>query len=266
MIVKDPKYRKQLSKTQVELLGLICKFRFVTVLILAAWRSKDKSTIYERLLVLHKQGYLHKHYEKHWRLLGKPVIYSLSAKGIKAIRDGLDGHFIDSVLRNQYKNSSASEMLVDHSVAIATLCMQFKQQYGETMQIFTKAELAKYDEFIRPLPDIYLRKMKLKDGKYQHYYVEIIEAGTMTWLIRKRINAHQEWCDDNNDEGWGFEDNYPTLLFVCGNTSTERRVHRLVDEGVFDFDVYTTTTEQFISGRKDVWVRYWDEEMEFMGL
>jgi len=239
----------------------------MTVPIAAVWRDKDKSTIYERLLVLYKQGYLYKHYEKGWRLLGKPAVYSLSAKGIKAIRNNMNGHFSEAVLRNQYKNNSASLQLVDHSVAMATLCVHFKRQYGDTMQIFTKTELAKYDEFIRPLPDIYLRKKRLKDGRYQHYYGEIIEAGTMTWLIRKRINAHQEWFDDNNDEGWAFEDNYPTLLLVCGNVSTEKRVHRLVDDARFDFDVYTTTRERFESRKKDVWLQYRDEdELEFVGI
>lgn len=261
MIVKEPRYRKRLGKNQVELLGLICKFRFVTVPILSEWRHKDKSTIYERLLVLVQQGYLHKHYEKRWRLLGKPAVYSLSAKGVRVVREQLSGHFTEAVLRNQYKNSSASLQLVDHSVAVAKLCLQFKRQYSDTMQIFTKAELAKYEEFIRPLPDIYLRKREQKDGRYQHYQVEIIEAGMMSWLIRKRINAHQEWFEEQNGEGWVFEDDYPTLLLVCGNQSTERRVHRLIDEGYFDFDVLTTTSERFKSGGNEgIWLEYWDEE------
>lgn len=267
MLVKQPKYRKQLSKSQLELLGLICKFRFVTVPLLSEWRNKDKSTIYERLLVLTKQGYLHKTYEKHWRLLGKPAVYSLSAKGIRTVRDTADEHFAESVLRNQYKNNSASSQLVDHSLAVARLCTSFKQLHGDAMQLFTKAELAKYDQLIRPLPNIYLRKRKVKDGKYQHYYVETIEAGIMTWLIRKRISAHQEWFEEYNDEGWVFENNYPTLLLVCGNASTEKRGHRLTDEAMLDFAVYTTTRERLESDEKDIWLEYWDEDgLELIGL
>ncbi len=267
MIVKEPKYRKQLGKQQVKLVGLIGKFRFVTVPFVSEWQLKDKSTIYERLAVLESQGYVQKRYERQRRLLGKPAVYSLTAKGLRLLRDHFPGHFTEAVLRNQYKNKSASLQLVDHSLAVAKLCLLFKKQYEEKIQIFTKAELAKYDAFIRPLPDIYLRKRKLKDSKYQHFQVEIIEAGTMTWLIRKRINAHQEWFDENNDEGWGFEDNYPTLLLVCGNESTEKRVHRLTDEGYFDFSIYTTTNERLRSGKQNVWLEYWEEdEMELIGL
>lgn len=267
MAIKQPKYRKQLSKNQIDLLSVVCKFRFVTVPLIAEWRDKDKSTIYERLLVLTEQGYLHKTYDKRWRLLGKPAVYSLSAKGIKTVRDTMNGHFTEAVLKNQYKNNSASLQLVDHSLAVARLCLQFKQQYGDTVDIFTKAELAKYDQFIRPLPDIYLRMRKFKEGLYQHYYVEIIEAGMMTWLIRKRINAHIEWLEEHNEEGGIYEDNYPTLLLVCGNANTEKRTHRLVDDVISDFDVYTTTNERFESNKRDTWLQYWDEdELEFVGL
>tara|TARA_B100001245_G_scaffold234335_1_gene219694 strand:+ start:5519 stop:6337 length:819 start_codon:yes stop_codon:yes gene_type:complete len=250
VIVKEPKYRKKLSRQQVDLLKVICKFRFVTVPLVSEWQNKDKSTIYERLLVLTEQGYLQKTYEKRWRLYGKPAVYSLSAKGIRAVRNAADGHIAESILRNQYKNSSASLQLVDHSLAVAKLCVQFKKRFGDTMQIFTKTELAKYDEFLRPLPDIYLRKRELKDGRYQHYCVEMIEAGTMTWIIKKRINAHIEWYEENNEEGWIFEDNYPTLLFICGNANTEKRIHRLVDDTISDFDVYTTTNERLESDER----------------
>lgn len=267
MIVKEPKNRKLLSKNQLRLLGLICRFRFVTVPFIAEWQGKDKSTIYERLLVLSEQGYLNKQYNKRWRLLGKPAVYSLSAKGIRAVRNATDGYFTEAVLRNQYKNSSASSQLVDHSLAVAKLCLQFKEMYTDRIQLFTKADIAKYDGFIRLLPDIYLQKNEIDNDASQHFQVEIIEAGTMTWIIKKCINAHVEWYEENNEEGWVFEDNYPVLLFICGNASTEKRVHRLVDDTVSDFDIYTTTNERLDSGDMDIWLQYWDEEeLEYIEL
>ena len=129
MLVKQPKYRKQLSKDQVKLLGVIGKFRFVTVPLLSEWRNKDKSTIYERLLVLTEQGYLHKTYDKRWKLLGKPAVYSLAAKGVKALRDKTDW-FPEAVYKNQYKNRTASLQLVDHSLDLFKLCVQLKKQFG----------------------------------------------------------------------------------------------------------------------------------------
>jgi hypothetical protein len=268
MLVRQPQYRKQLSKDQLKLLGTTCKFRFVSVPLLSEWSNKDKSTMYERLLVLTEQGYLHKTYDKSWKLLGKPAVYSLAAKGIKTLRDKTDW-FPEAVYKNQYKNRSASLQLVDHSLDLFKLCVLLEKQYGETLELFSKAEITRFDQFIRPLPDMYLRKdnAKEKDGTTVHYQLETIEAGTFTWILRKRINAHQEWFDENNEEGWGFEDDYPTLLLLCDNTSTEKRIHRLVDDSSMDFETWTTTRERFESGRQKVWLRYCDEdEVEFIEL
>ena len=261
MLVKQPKYRKQLSKDQIKLLALVCKFRFVTVPLVNEWRQKDKSTIYERLLVLTKQGYLHKTYDKSYRLLGKPAVYSLTAQGIRTLRDNEVG-FSELVYKNQYKNRSASSQLVDHSLDVFKLCLQLKSQYDEKLELFTKAEMTKYEQFIRPLPDLYIRKKAKKDGKLVHYQLETLEAGILTWIVRKRLQAHQEWCEEHEEE---WEDNYPTLLFVCENANTEKRVQRLVNSGYFDFGVMTTTRERVETNSAKIWLHDfdsdWDEEM-----
>ncbi len=268
MLVREPKYRKQLGKSQIKLVGLIGKFRFVTVPLVAEWQGKDRSTIYERLTVLESQGYIQKRYEQHWRLLGKPAVYSLTAKGLRILRDHFTGHFTEAVLRNQYKNNSASLQLVDHSLAVAKLCLLFKRQHGGAYDLFLKSEMDRSPAFLRPLPDLYIRTNRTDENDQPiHYQLEMIEAGTLTWIIRKRINAHQTWYEEHNEEGWEFEDSYPTLLLVCGNENTEKRVHRLVDEGYFDFTIYTTTSERLESGEREVWLEYWEEdEVEFKML
>jgi hypothetical protein len=258
VLVKQPQYRKKLSQSQLKLLALIGKFRFVTVPLLSEWQNKDKSTVYERLDVLTEQDYLHKSYEEKWRLLGKPAVYSLAAKGIKVLRDNTD-YFCEAVYKNQYKNKTASIELINHSLDIARLCSHLREQYGDSFDIFSKAEITRFDEFIRPLPDAYLRGNAKKDGETQHYQLEIIERSTLSWIIRKRITAHQEWYDDNTYEGWGLE-TYPTLLLFCDNQNTEKRIHRLTDDMYGDFDVLTTTRERFDSGKKKIWLQYYDED------
>ena len=269
MLVKSPKYRKGISSSQVKLLELLFKFRFMSVPLLSQYLGKDKSTLYERLLVLGEQGYVRKAYDSSYRLPPRPATYSLAAQGINYLKNNNpDGRYSEAALQNMYKNRSASAMLVDHSLDVFKLCLRLRSLYLDTFDIFSKAEMTKYTAFVRPRPDIYLRKNnKKKDGRSIHYQLELIEAGTMTWLIRKRINAHQAWFDENNEEDWDFEDNYPTLLLVCGNVSTEKRVHRLVDEAMLDFALYTTTRERFELGKNDIWLQYWDEdELQFVGL
>ena len=263
----DSKHRKQLNIGQIKLLGLLAKFRFVTVEIISSWRNKSKATIYERLAVLEDQGYLQKRYEKHWKLLGHPAVYSLTGKGLRVVRDHKPGYFTDAVIRNQYKNRSASLQLVDRSLDLAKLCLHLHKQYDGAYNIFAKSEIDQSDAFLRPLPDMYIRTDRNDDSKLVHYQLEVVDAGTFTWMIKKRINAHQEWFDEENGEGWGFEDNYPNLLLVCDNKSTEKRIHRLTDESYMDFETWTVTRERLESNDKKIWLRYYEEdEVEYLGL
>lgn len=264
--VVDGKHRSKLSVEQIKLLGLIAKFRFVTVELISKWREKSKATVYERFAVLEDLGYLQKRYEKSWKLLERPAIYSLTGKGLRAVRDYKPGYFSDAVIRNQYKNRSASLQLADHSLDMAKLCLQLNKQYK--CNLFSKSEMDRFEVFLRPLSDLYIRTdRKDEDGRQIHYLLEVVEAGIFTWMIKKRINAHQEWFDDNNEEGWEFEDNYPTLLLVCDNKSTEKRIHLLTDGSIMDFETWTVTRERLATGKKKVWVLDYDEDdMEYLSL
>lgn len=260
------RHRKQLSKDQIKVLRILARFRFSTVEIVSKWRKRSKATVYERLAVLEDQGYVQKRYEKSWKLLGRPAAYSLTGKGLRAVRDAYPGYLTDAVIRNQYKNRSASLQLVDHSLDVAKLCLQLYEQYK--IDIFPKAELDPFAEFLRPMPELYIRtNYTYEDDSLVHYQLEVIEAGTFTWMIKKRINAHQDWFDEHNSEDWGFHDNYPILLLLCPNTSTEKRVHRLTDGAYMDFETWTTTRERVESGAKQIWLRYYDaDEMKYQSL
>lgn len=264
MLVKNPKYRKQLSDKQIRILKLVFKFRFVSIPLLAAWLAKDKSSVYEQLVGLVEQGYLCKQYDRSYRLQLRPASYGLAAKGVKYLRDTTS--FSETALRNMYKNKTASELLVVQSLNAFKLCLQLKQQYPDTFDIFTKSEMTHCNDFIRPLPDLYLQRKSNRSTK-PNYLLETIEAGTMTWILRKRLQAHQESSEEHEDT-WG---KYPTLLFICGNSSTEKRLHRLYNNGYADFDIMTTTAERLASDDTKIWIPNewdtdWDEEPAFNRL
>ena len=72
------------------------------------------------------------------------------------------------------------------------------------------------------------------------------------------------------DESDDWNVDYATLLFVCGNTSTENRIQRLVLNSYLDFGVRTTTEERINSDSTRVWLVDYDlnddVEMELVGL
>lgn len=258
MFVRHPKYRKQLSDKQSRILKLVFKFRFVSVPLLAECLGKDKSSVYEQLVGLVEQGYLLRQYDSSYRLQLKLATYALTAKGIKYLRDSTNGQLSDTALRNMYKNRTASDQLVVQSLDLFKLWLQLKQQYPDIFDVFTGSEMADATNFVRPLPDLYLQRKNKRSAK-PNYFLETIEADTMSWILRKRLQAHEQWLDEHEDV-WG--DNYPTLLFVCGNTNTEKRIQRMVNNSYFEFEVMTTTDERLTTHEPKVWVHEWDLEWD----
>lgn len=234
MLVKNPKYRKALNSNQIRLLKIAYKFRFVSVPLLSEYLEKDKSTVYEQLLVLLSQEYITKDYDSSYRLPPRPATYSLANKGIKFLRDTTD--LSRTTLRNMYKNKTASEPLIERSLSTMEVVLKLRKQYPDKFDIFTKSEMSQYEAFIRPLPDLYLRRRRKQTSKQHAYLLELLEPSVASWILRKRIQAYQDHFDESEI------DNYPCVLFVATNDSTEQRIRRMLEDSYLDFELYTTTT------------------------
>jgi hypothetical protein len=203
-------------------------------------------------LVLTSQKYISKSYDSSYRLPPKPATYALAKKGIRYLREATD--LSQTALRNMYKNGTASEPLVEHSLEIFKLCIQLQRQYADQFDIFTKSELSKYDQFLRPLSDLWLRRKKPTDDMPDSYLIEFIEAGTMSWIIRKRIQAHQDFFDEQDEE------DYPYVLLIAGNNSTERRTQLLLENVFADFEFWTTTTERLAVSSLEIWKEVFEDD------
>ena len=252
MLVKSPSYRKALNSNQVRLLKVIFKFRFVSIPLLSEYIGKDKSTIYEQLLVLASQDYIAKSYDSSYRLPPRPATYALAAKGIKYLRDNTD--LSQSALRNMYRNKAASEPLVEQSLKTFKVCIQLRRQYPDVFDIFTKSELSQSDKFLRPLSSLWLRRKKWREDKPYSYLLEFVDEGTYSWILRKRIQAHENFYDE-----WD-ENIYPYVLFVAGNASTERRIQRILENSFADFEFYTTTTERLATDSIKIWRQVFEDD------
>ena len=245
MLVKNPSHRKSLNSNQVKLLSIIFKFRFVTVPLLAEYVGKDKSTIYEQLLTLSSQNLIAKNYDSSYRLPPRAATYCLAAKGIKYLRENTK--YDHKALRNMFKNGAASDPLVERSLTTMALCHQLKRQYPDTFDIFAKSEMSAAEKFIRPLPDLWLRRKRPHATKPQQYFLEILEPSVMRWIVTKRIRAHETHAEEND------EYQYPHVLLIAGNDSTERRVQRILSGCYDDFEFWTTTAKRLASGETKIW-------------
>lgn len=251
-----PKTRYKISESQVSLLLLIMKYRFVSSDVLADILGKDRSTIYERLSVLVDQGYVTKVYEKTHRLRQRPVIYYLAPKGIRYLKKaGYDKTNL------HYKNKNFTDEQIDEQFLLGQLARAIRKPYGKTFSLYTKYQLGADVFYLTPPP---YAKLVTKQDTIPDYFIEYFPAFHFSWKIRKRINQHIDYADEHG------ECTYPHLLLVCGNASTEKRVISMTEELYSDFEIFTTTQDRLLGSTTKVWLKPeevdWDEELELHSL
>jgi len=255
----QPKYRWKISHQQIELLLKVYAFRFVTSDLLAEDLGKDRSTVYERLTVLEQQGYIAKQYDSSYRLRMRPASYCLALAGLRYLKQ-LEG-INQATLRNYYKNKRQTEEQIDTCFYIYRIYLVLRKSYGTTWAILTKNEVNR-EVLVRPTPELILQSGK---EDCQDYYLDLAPKGIMSWILRRRINQHEDWEGEHDDI------RYPHVLFVAGNDSTERRLCKLTDERYANFRYFITTEKRLLNtDNRRVWIKsdtwYEDEEPERMFL
>lgn len=242
MLEKSVKYRRPLNSNQVRILKILYKFRFVTSDVLAEYLKKNKSTIYESLFVLQKQGYIAKRYDPSYRIRHRPASYSLANIGIRYLKE--HSELNQATLRNFYKNKNLSEEQIDSYLHIAALYLLLKRQTGTQFDICTKYEMGPENAHM-PFPILFLRD---KSPDKPDYFIDYFPAGTFSWLLRRRIRQYQDISDEGNYRA-------PDVLFVAGNVSTEKRLFKLTYENYNDFRfLLTQESLLFNSWSGTVWI------------
>ena len=228
------------------MLKLCYKFRFISVPLLADYLARDKSSVYENLYVLEKQGYIAKRYDKTYKLRGRPASYCLIAKGIKFLKTQPETKQLvnETVLRNMYKNRTISEEHVDHCLQVLASYVALNSQTNKTFNIFSKSELATSSFFPRPLPDLYLSRKQLTANKQSDYMLDVFDATIPFFVYIKRLRAYQNHCDEAElDDG----ESYPYVLLIAPDDKTEQRLLKLIEGMLQDFDIYTTTLNRILA-------------------
>lgn len=211
---------KRLNTKQLSILDTLYRFRFGTTDLLAkALNVKTKNKMNERLKVLLDQEYIGRHYEPSYRLLGKHASYFLLPKGIKALRR-VEDKYDDAVLHNIYKDKSASEQFINHSLAVFSTYCELKAKYGESLRYFTKSQLGKYEYFPKPLPDAYVR-IQRKDEEVQ-YFIELLEVRRPFFIAARKFKHYTEYSETGEWEDTGTT--LPFIVFLCDSDTLKKRM------------------------------------------
>lgn len=251
-----PDTRYKISDNQLVLLLLIMKYRFVSTDILADSLGRDRSTIYERLSVLAEQGFITKLYDKTYRLRQRPVIYYLAPVGIRYLhKAGYEKTHL------HYKNKNFTDEQIDEQFLLGKLARAIKRPYDEKFALYTKYQFGVATFYLTPQS---YAKLVGETDSIPDYFIEYFPPFYESWKIRKRIDQHVEYSEENS------EYTYPHLLIVCGNQSTEKRTARMVESLYTEFAIFTTTKERLLGGDKSIWLAPygvdWDQELELHSL
>lgn len=251
----ETRARYKISPSQIAILQALLKYRFLTTDLLAELLKKDRSTVYERLVVLVDQAYVIKKYDNSYRINRRPATYYLAPAGIRYLKSlGAERTQI------HYKNKNFTETQIDEYYRYPTFSLHIHRNYPQTFRTYSKYQLNP-ENYLSPLPWLLLAP---DDEDAPELFLDHIPAGEQSWIIRKRINQHIDYADEEADY------RYPYLLFVAGNDNTEKRIIKMSTDLIWDSELYTTTEERLLSGKKNIWLLPidvdWDEDLIYRGL
>jgi DNA-binding MarR family transcriptional regulator len=209
VVVNNKRYNK-LNAKQLHILTLIYKFRFISIPLLTEYQKlKSQTTLLRNLKILEEQGYVGRRFDLSFKIDRKSAYYYLATKGISILKD--DSRFDSGVLHSYYKNKTVSETFMQHSVDVLAIFNSIKHMYADSFDIFSKSELATFDNFPQNKPDLFLR------GKSEYFIT--LAHDVQPFIIRKRL---AEYIAHSEEDGWD-SGIYPILLFVFADSSNETR-------------------------------------------
>jgi hypothetical protein len=211
------------SPEQRALLREVCRFRFVTVELLAGHlHLASASTFRRRLLRLVDAGYLGRHYDSGSRLQRMPATYYVTPKSRALLRNDVP----EVVLNGIYRHEQASKRLQDHCVTVLKVIAQLEQRMGTSVTCYPKNDLAIYDYLPSPLPDGLI--ITTKEGGERHYYLlEVLDTTTPRFVIRQRLQAYRDYLEA---QGWSMTNlPLPTIHVVCRSKSQQQYAQTVID-------------------------------------
>src|SRR5688572_23280650 len=110
MYKQTPKFRKQLSQNQLEVLHILYKYRFASRDLIAQYFNKKD--VYRQLLVLEDRGLIGRRYEPSYKLAGKPAAYYLKPDGLRELQQVSDD--MEANVKNLYRATQVSEEFINH--------------------------------------------------------------------------------------------------------------------------------------------------------
>ncbi|MFZ2836394.1 MAG: MarR family winged helix-turn-helix transcriptional regulator [Candidatus Saccharimonadales bacterium] len=205
----ETRKRYSLNQKQLHILMLLYKFRFITIPLLTTYKNLKSNSLQRTFDILLEENYIDRRFDVSYKIDRKPAIYYLAAKGVAALK--ADPRFNPVTLHSYYKNRSVTDVFMQHAVDTLEVYNNLKHSYEDRFEIFTRQEVAHFDDFPETKPDLYLR------GDREYFLT--LAYDTQLFLVRKRL---AEYITHFDEDGWA-KGRYPALLFIFADSNSERR-------------------------------------------
>jgi hypothetical protein len=238
----------------IQTLTLIYKFRYISAPLLAELRHINRTVAFRTLETLYQKDLLYKRFDKSYRLLGKPASYSLNINGINYLKERIELN--KNYAHTHYKNKSNSERFITESLDILRTFVVINESYPDTFTAFTKAEMTAFsDKFPKPLPHLYLNRMKPKSELPNFYMLDIL-VNQDKKVIAARLDKYFKHYESDDWE----EEEHPVILLVVADSYIERETLKMIeskkDSNYIEDDelVFMLTTQKALfSENKNIW-------------
>jgi DNA-binding PadR family transcriptional regulator len=237
-------YTKSLNTDQYKFLIAIYSCRFSTRSTLAEYLGIPNNTsLYSRLQILQKHGYIASHYGKEYKLAGREAEFYTLPKGLRALHDAKLLDTSGAMMAAIYKDKSVSKGFIAQQVLLLTIRNKLMSTY-DNLQIFTARDIQALEYFPKPRPDLFL-SMKHSDGTVTRFFLEYIPAGTLSSKLQKRLGYLTRYYEENSWDETGTP--LPSILFVAETGLMESSLRRLIAREQYQSDTdiaYYTTTQK----------------------
>lgn len=245
----------KLNQGQLQVLHTLYRFRFGTRTLLAEYLNKPNNTsLYSRVSILERYGYIGKRYESRYKLAGREAEHYITYKGAATLKDAGLIDVPDSALRLPYKDKEVSDRYVQQ------LTLLFRMRNIATalydLQWFTGRDISNLDYFPKKRPTAFI-SLKVGDS-ITRCFIEYIPAGTSINTIRGKLKQYSAYFQQ---DAWGVTGTpFPKILYVAEDGMTEQGVRYHIRKELFradtDIEYYTTTQKAFL-GLEDADQKIW---------
>ena len=254
--------QRKLNQDQLEVLQALYRFRFGTRSLLATYLDKPNNTsLYSRLTILKKYGYLDERYDSSYKLAGREAEFSITYKAAQVLRDAELIDATNAQLQATYKDKTVSDQYVQQLTLLFKIRNILSTHYD--LQWFTGRDIAQLDYFPKRKPTAFIT-VKANDT-ITRCFVEYVPAGTSISAIRGKLKQYSAYFQQ---DAWGVTQTpFPKILYIAEDGMTEQGIRYHIKKELFraDTDIqYYTSTKKAVLGLTDDAASIWtslDDDM-----